>query len=162
VKNQQILTCPDSPYGKVVSSGADKGLPVRSYAMPRYVGDPWGTNNAGLSYYCCCIDYPPMPSDTVLLMEKGARGIGYVGDAAGEAFYQSHSCTGQGLKKDMFHNGGKNFCFVDGHVKWYKDTAGPFAYDSGNGGAEPPAGSHPQFEVHGPGHCEFFTDWPHE
>jgi prepilin-type N-terminal cleavage/methylation domain-containing protein/prepilin-type processing-associated H-X9-DG protein len=159
-RNNQILTCGDSPFGKVVSGGADNGVAIRSYAMPRYVADPWGLSNAGKAYADCGIDTPPKPAETVLLMEKGMRGIGYVGDATGEAFFQSHACTGQGLKKDMYHNGGKNFCFLDGHAKWYNASAGPFAYDSGLGGSEPPAGGHTAYEAHGPGHCEFFTDWP--
>ncbi len=159
-RNNQILTCPDSPFGKVVSGGADNGLAIRSYAMPRYVADAWGVCNAGTSYACCSIDYPPKPSETVLLMEKGSRGIGIVGDATGESFQQSHSCTGQNPKWNTFHNGGKNFCFLDGHAKWYNGTAGPFAYDSGLGASEPPSGGHAAYEVHGPGHCEFYTDWP--
>jgi prepilin-type N-terminal cleavage/methylation domain-containing protein/prepilin-type processing-associated H-X9-DG protein len=159
-KNQQILTCPDSPFGRVVASGADAGLPVRSYAMPRYVGDPWGVCNAGMTYAPCPIDAPYHPAETVLLMEKGLRGIGIVGDAAGENFFQSHSCSlYPDLKKNPYHNEGKNFLFLDGHVKWYTASGGPFAYATAGGG-EPPSGSHPLYEAHGPGHCEFYTDWP--
>ncbi len=158
-KNIQILTCPDSPFGRTVSGGADNGVAVRSYAMPRYVGDPYGTSNAGMAYADCSIDLPPHPSDTVLLMEKGQRGIGYVGDATAESFQQSHSCTGQGLKTDPYHNGGKNFAFLDGHAKWYNETAGPFSVLTAGIG-EPPAVSHQQYEKHVAGHCEWASDWP--
>jgi prepilin-type N-terminal cleavage/methylation domain-containing protein/prepilin-type processing-associated H-X9-DG protein len=161
MRNIQILTCPDSPYGKVVgSSFKEAGQPMRSYAMPRYVGDPYGTSNAGMTYADCMIDAPPAPAATVLLFEKGERGIGYVGDSTGENFFQSHSCTNQGLDTKPFHNGGKNFAFLDGHAKWYSETAGPFAALTGNGGAEPPPNSHPRYEDHKPGHCEWYTDWP--
>jgi len=155
MRNQQILVCPDNPYGRTVSEGAYGRLPTRSYAMPRYVGDPWGNN------YPLMIDYVPRPSDTVLLQEKGQRGVGIVGDAASENFKQSHGATGYGLDTKMFHNDGKNFLFLDGHVKWFNKTSGPFAYDSGL--TCPPAGyaGHPQYEAHGPGHCEFYSDWPH-
>ncbi|MCD6351282.1 MAG: DUF1559 domain-containing protein, partial [Armatimonadetes bacterium] len=36
MRNQQILVCPDNPYGRTVSEGAYGRLPTRSYAMPRY------------------------------------------------------------------------------------------------------------------------------
>ncbi len=159
IRNQQILVCPDNPYGRTVQESNYGRVPTRSYAMPRYVGDPWGNN------FPLMIDYVPKPSETVLLMEKGQRGVGIVGDAAGENFMQSHGCTGYGLDTKMFHNDGKNFLFLDGHVKWYNKKSGPFTYDSGvqcPPAGYPWAGAHPAYEQHGPGHCEFYTDWPHE
>jgi prepilin-type N-terminal cleavage/methylation domain-containing protein/prepilin-type processing-associated H-X9-DG protein len=165
LKNTRILTCPDSPYGRTVKEGTPAtSTPVRSYAMPRYVGDPWGTSNAGMAYAPCPVDYPMLPGETVLLMEKGMRGIGIVGDAAGENFFQSHSCSlYPDIKRDMYHNNGKNFLFLDGHVKWYPAGSGPFAAVvdiAARGLTEPPTGSHTQYEAHGAGHCEWYTDWP--
>lgn len=165
LKNTQILTCPNSPFGRVVGgTGPDKGQPIRSYAMPRYVGDPEGTfRPGGACDYPCPMDWPPLPDQTVLLMEKGERGIGIVGDAAGENFFQSHSSSSAGgLSKAFYHNEGKNFLFLDGHVKWFKGGSGPFAalVDlAAYGLTEPPAGV-TAYEQHVPGHCEFDTDWP--
>ncbi len=159
MKNQQILVCPNNPYGRWVNEGNYGRLPVRSYAMPRYVGDPWGTNRPGSAWFQVLpVDYVPKPSETVLLFEKGKRGVGIQGDAAGEWFMQSHGCTGYDLDTKMFHNNGKNFLFLDGHVKWFAKDAGPFAYDSGL--PCPPQGA-TAYEQHQPGHCEFYTDWPH-
>jgi len=151
MKNQEILKCPDNPYDR----------DARGYAMTRYTGDTYGVNLPMMK------DLPPLPSETVLLCEKGDKAIGMNGDSAMEAFYQSHGATGYDLQKDMFHNGGKNFLFLDGHVKWFKEDSGPFAYDSGLScpPANLPSGwdSDAQpYETHGPGHCEFFTDWPQD
>jgi prepilin-type N-terminal cleavage/methylation domain-containing protein/prepilin-type processing-associated H-X9-DG protein len=163
MRNVEILHCPDSPFGKTVAEGAYGSLLVRSYAMTRYTGDPWGYNHAASPGLATCpTDYPPKPAETVLLMEKGERGIGIVGDAAAENFKQSHGCTGQGLKTNLFHNDGKNFLYLDGHCKWSAKDSGPFAYDSG---ACPPAGypgsgQHALYEAHEPGHCELYSDWP--
>ncbi len=157
MRNSEILHCPDSPYGKTVTEGTYGSLLVRSYAMTRYTGDPWHLNVPGSAgFQVCPLDYPPSPSETVLLSEKGERGIGIVGDAAAETFMQSHGCTGQGLKTDMFHNNGKNFLYLDGHVKWSAKDSGPFAADFGAGSC--PGG----YEVHAPGHCEFYFDWPQQ
>lgn len=151
IKNQQILQCPNNPYGR----------DLRGYAMTRYTGDTYGVNLPMHS------SLPPLPAETVLLCDKGKKPVGINGDAAMEAFYQSHGSTGYDLDKTMFHSGGKNFLFLDGHVKWYAESAGPFAYDSG---ATCPPSNLPSgwdsdgqpYETHGPGHCEFYTDWPHE
>ncbi len=115
LKNQQILKCPDNPYDRN----------ARSYAMTRYTGDPYGVN---IPLHMASA---PLPSETVLLSEKGKHAPGIAGDAAMEAFYQSYSATPWNLETDMFHNGGKNFLFLDGHVKWFKENAGPFANDAG-------------------------------
>jgi len=151
MKNQEILKCPDNPYDR----------DARGYAMTRYTGDCYGVDLPMMK------DLPPLPAETVLLCEKGDKAIGMNGDSAMEAFYQSHGATGYDLKTDLFHNGGKNFLYLDGHVKWHKADSGPFAYDSGQ--TCPPAnlptgwdGDAQPYEDHGPGHCEFYSDWPQD
>lgn len=113
-RNRNILYCPENPFGG----------DLRSYAFPRYVS---GVPLSRLTN----------PVATVLLFEKGRYGFGVWDDATGENVYQSHTAKGQrGYSEAPFHNGGKNFGWVDGHVKWYTKGAGPFAaaYRSG---AEP-------------------------
>ncbi len=113
-RNNQILVCPDNPFG-----GA-----YRSYALPRYVS---GVQFARF----------PSPSLIVMLFEKGQYGFGVWDDATGENFHQSHTAKGQpGYSESPFHTNGKNFAFLDGHVKWYTKSAGPFA-DAFRTGAEP-------------------------
>ncbi|MGD9518209.1 MAG: DUF1559 domain-containing protein [Armatimonadota bacterium] len=165
MRNREILLCPDSPYGK--TSEQDGGLQIRSYAMTRYTGDAWQQNNAtSVGFQPCPIDYPPRPAETVLLTEKGNRGIGIVGDAAAETAEQSHGCTGFGLETRMYHNEGKMFLYLDGHVKWSGRGSGPFAADygesscPGSGGNPPGYTGDPPLEPHGPGHFEFHYDWP--
>jgi prepilin-type N-terminal cleavage/methylation domain-containing protein/prepilin-type processing-associated H-X9-DG protein len=166
MKNIQILTCPDSPYGRTVTEKNGGTMALRSYAMPRYVSDPKGTfRPGGTCDYPCPVDWPTVPVDTILVMEKGKRGLGIVGDAAAENAAQSHSASTQaGYAADLYHNGGKNFCFLDGHVKWFPAGDGPFAalIDlAGNGLTEPPTGMvGAAYEPHAPGHCEFDSDWP--
>lgn len=159
IRNTQILLCPDSPYGKTYNEPNYGTVQIRSYAMPRYVGDAWGANRPGSAGYVLCpLDAPPAPSQTVLLQEKGKRGIGIVGDAAAERFQQSHSSSNQGdYDESLFHNNGKNFLFLDGHVKWYAKTAGPFSWVTSS--CSPPPGV-TAYEPHDVGHCEFYTDWP--
>lgn len=108
VRNIQLVMCPENPHGR------DK----RSYAEPRYV--------SGVA-----VGDPPAPTRTVVLMEKGASPPGTWADAAGENFHQS---TGFGKGPPYFHNEGKNFAFLDGHVKWYRKDAGPFTWVFRSGG----------------------------
>jgi prepilin-type N-terminal cleavage/methylation domain-containing protein/prepilin-type processing-associated H-X9-DG protein len=148
MKNQQILMCPDNPYGN----------PLRGYAMTRYTGDPMGNQTP------CSIGDVPAPSATVLFLDKGKQPFGFSGDSACESFYQSHSAAASGGElKDMFHNGGKNFAFLDGHVKFYASGAGPFGQLNNYTGAACPLsgnGVHSAYESHVAGHCEFWPDWP--
>jgi len=134
MKNKQILVCPSNTH-----RGA------RSYAMPRYVSAQYR-------------DYIPAPTETVALFDKGWKDAGVRGDAAAENFFQTHGSTGHDLSTELWHNEGKNFLFVDGHVKWYQKTAGPFA--AFNSASTCPGG----YEAHEPGHCEFpgvtNGDWP--
>ncbi|MEA3402721.1 MAG: DUF1559 domain-containing protein [Armatimonadota bacterium] len=128
-RNKNLLYCPENPFGR--------GL--RSYALPRYCsGVPLGLF--------------PNPVATVLLFEKGQYAPGTWEDATGENVYQSHTCKGQpGYTEVAFHNEGKNFAFIDGHVKWYTKGAGPFAANY-RPGADPGACEVPQQPPAG--------DWP--
>jgi prepilin-type N-terminal cleavage/methylation domain-containing protein/prepilin-type processing-associated H-X9-DG protein len=124
--NRQILICPDNPYG----------TRFRSYSMPRYV--------SGVS-----IGRIPNVVDTAMLMEKGAYVAGSWEDAAAENFHQSTSAGT--FNQRYFHFEGKNFLFLDGHVKWYGKTAGPFSFNFRTGGE--------------PGDCQYpeiapIGDWP--
>jgi len=115
-RNQQILQCPENPFGRG----------YRSYALPRYC------SGVALGRF-------PAPTATVALFEKGQYPFGTWEDATGENVYQSHTCKGQpGYSEVPFHNEGKNFAFIDGHVKWYTKGAGPFAAQYRTG-AEPGA-----------------------
>lgn len=150
-----VLHCLDSPFGNTVLEPNAGGLLIRCYAMPRYVGDPRGQNFAGGAYAVAQLDDPPIAGETVLLQERGKRGIGIGGDAASENFAQSHSSTFEGGRTDdLFHKDGKEFLFLDDHVKWFGAGSGSFACDSGANGACPGI-----YEAHGPGHCERDTDW---
>lgn len=153
LKNQQILKCPDNPYDRE----------ARGYAMTRYTGDLYGVDIA------MHMAMTPLPAETVLLGEKGDKLPGQLGDAAMEAFFQSHN-AGEDVKKDMFHNGGKNFLFLDGHVKWHKESSGPFTATYGQGVAPSDANLYagwdddyqPYEERDQAGLCEFWFDLPKE
>ena len=152
LKNQQILKCPDNPYNR----------DARGYAMTRYTGDPYGVNIAMYT------GMAPLPSETVLLSEKGDKLVGQCGDAAMEAFFQSHN-AGDEVEKDMFHNEGKNFLFLDGHVKWHGEGSGPFAANAGQGVAPSDSNLYAGWDddyqpyepdSNQPGLCEFWFDLP--
>ncbi len=101
-RNKQVVLCPENPHGRG----------KRAYAMPRYV--------SGVA-----VGAPPDVVRTALLMEKGALPPGVWADAAGENFHQSTTFE---KGPPYFHDEGKNFVFLDGHVKWYRKDAGPFTW----------------------------------
>lgn len=128
-RNKDLLYCPENPFGQQ----------LRSYAFPRYI--------SGVA-----LGQVPNPVETVALFEKGKFAFGIWQDATGENVRQSHTSQGQpGYSEVPFHNQGKNFAFIDGHVKWYTIGVGPFAAE-GRTGAAP--GS---CEVPGPAPA---GDWP--
>ena len=101
VRNSQILICPDNSYG----------LDNRSYALPRYV--------SGVE-----LGMIVNATRTVVLFEKGGYPPGVWQDATGENFSQTRD---QALDGPCWHSEGKDFAYVDGHVKWQRRSSGPFA-----------------------------------
>jgi prepilin-type N-terminal cleavage/methylation domain-containing protein/prepilin-type processing-associated H-X9-DG protein len=146
IRNQQILICPDNPFGKG----------FRGYAAARYAF----SSPESSRFFVVVTGAMPDPSQTIMLFDKGAQLPGASGDAAGENPFQSHSSTGYGLDTTMFHNGGKNFAYCDGHAKWAAQGAGPFralGTSACPGSPQLPAQG---YESHAAGHCEFPADWP--
>lgn len=149
VKNTQILICPDNKYNNVtttapvVQSGKKRG-----YALPRYV--------SGQSQ-----DEPPAPTSTVMLVEKGAYLPGTKSDAAAESPKQAGMGETYPNQCPFRHNGGNNFAFLDGHVKWQNGGSGAFTND----GSDPtncPGKAGGGWLDHEKGHMEFKEDWPAE
>lgn len=118
VKNTQIFVCPDNKFNQQtvnLSGGGTQSGPKRGYAIARYMA---GTDQ----------DSPPDPARTIVIVEKGAYAVGTMSDAPAEF------CQQAGYDQDYptvpyRHNGGNNFAYIDGHVKWSAGTAGPFAND---------------------------------
>jgi prepilin-type processing-associated H-X9-DG protein len=133
LKEESLLVCPDNPN--------DHAQEARSYAIAQYTQrptqiyyEPTGSNIiAGLGGYK---DDIPIPSETVVVYEKGDNLPGSWGDALGQNVYQYHDedmpHDGSGIEEPgefpMWHNGGKHFLYVDGHAKWDKSTRGPMAH----------------------------------
>lgn len=141
MKNTQILVCGDNTFNGGTNDLGQSG-PKRSYAMPRYVS---GINQ----------DDPPDVVATVLLTEKGGYLPGTWDDAACELPTQAGQ-TGTYPTVPYRHNGGNNFAFLDGHVKWQNSGSGPFT-NTGSDGANCPGG----YETHQAGHMECPPfDWP--
>lgn len=126
----ELLVCRANP----VAGNAPGGDPeadsfnARAYAMPRYTQWNDGTGN----YYGVYVDRIPNPVATILLFEKGSNRPGTWGDAMGENVYQSHGCKSDPdqYRDDMYHFGGKNFLFVDGHASWFRGGDGGAADES--------------------------------
>jgi len=114
LKSTQILTCRSNKFG------SDK----RAYALPRYVSGVYRDNI-------------PNQVKTVLLVEKGGYLPGYWSDAACENVRQ----LGMGEPVAGFnagycrHNGGHNFAYCDGHVKWTPFDQGPWSWEGAGAGA---------------------------
>jgi len=140
LNNKEVLTCPDNPFGK------DK----RAYAMTAYVHRQ-RTIAGNLCFLGERTDNIANHAGVVLLFEKGQNLPGSWGDAMGENVRQSHaSDTQAGYSEQLFHLKGKNFAFLDGHVKWWKEEQGPFMNQPG--GPAPPGSTSAQ-----PGQC-FWPD----
>lgn len=152
LRNTDILTCPDNPFGR------DKRAFALTAYVHRHVRD---RANPAITYYLGeRVENIANQSAVVLLFEKGKNLPGSWGDAMGENFHQSHQSKGQpGYSEALFHMNGKNFLFVDGHVRWFKVGTGPFLNESGN--PNPPPGMPRE-----PGQCYYPDrksqggDWP--
>jgi prepilin-type processing-associated H-X9-DG protein len=85
----------------------------------------------------------PAPTRTVLLFEKGQQLPGAWGDALGQNVFQSHYDDFSRNKPtnptdgQPFHFGGKNFLYIDGHVKFATTSQYPFTWDSGRTSVAP-------------------------
>lgn len=146
VKNSQIFICPDNKYNNETNNLSQTGK-KRGYALPRYVS---GKDQ----------DEPPSPVNTVLLVEKGAYLLGTKSDAAAEHPKQagkSEEYPGCPYR----HNGGNNFAFLDGHVKWQNGGSGPFTNNGSDPSGCPGTGGGGWLD-HEKGHMEFEQDWPAE
>jgi prepilin-type N-terminal cleavage/methylation domain-containing protein/prepilin-type processing-associated H-X9-DG protein len=127
--NTDILHCPDSPFGR----------DARAFAMTAYCHRHVVLNNQ-LYFLGARVETIPNRTGVVLLFEKGKNAPGSWGDAMGENVWQSHGSDSQpDYSEKMFHMKGKNFLFLDGHVKWFQGGKGPFANVSGS--SVPPPGS---------------------
>lgn len=116
LKDTRVLNCPGNP--------GDLGRKARAYSIAQY------TQRFSLGtapFFGCYKDSIPAPSKTVLLFEKGDVLPGCWGDALGQHPGESHGPDDGGK---MFHNGGKNFLFVDQHAKWFTAKSGPFVAET--------------------------------
>lgn len=130
IKDNRILVCKSNPNAGSYGAGADANT-ARAYAIAQYT-QRWTSDSAPA--YGVFKDSIPAPTKTIMLFEKGANLPGSWGDALGQNVGESHGPSDNGA---MFHYEGKNFLYVDGHVKWDKKTAGAFAYQSSRTGASP-------------------------
>jgi len=151
LRNTDVLTCPDSPYGR------DK----RAFAMAAYCMR-WRKNPAAPAYPYFLgerVANVANQSSVVMLFEKGRNLPGSWGDAMGENVRQSHASNDQSDYDDsFFHNKGKNFLFMDGHVKWFKGETGPFLNQPG--GAPPPGQTQELGQCYLPERKSAGGDWP--
>jgi prepilin-type N-terminal cleavage/methylation domain-containing protein/prepilin-type processing-associated H-X9-DG protein len=151
MKNKEILYCADSRFH------SDGSLPQqgrkRSYAEPRYLGDPYNTLIGVVG-----VADPPNPTKTVMLCEKGAYLPGTLEDAGCE-FAKQAGYSKENPAAPYPHNGGKNFLFLDGHVKWYGGASGPFVTPNAEmvDAANCPNNGYASHDI---GHMEFRQDWP--
>ncbi len=145
MKNTQILVCPDNPFnGQTIESYSG---PKRGYAMPRYLRK---ANQ----------DDPPNPVATCLLVEKGAYAPGNLKDAATEHPLQAGYSKVYPGDVPFRHNGGLNFAFVDGHVKWQNRGSGPFKNNGQDPTNCPGAPGLTWTSGHEAGHMTWWQDWP--
>ncbi len=150
LRNKDILTCPDNPFGR------DK----RAFAMAAYCMRPKPSPAPGYPYfYGDRVENIANQSSVVMLFEKGQNLPGSWGDAMGENVRQSHGSNDQaGYSDALFHNKGKNFLFMDGHVKWFKGDTGPFMNQSGGG--PPPGQTQELGQCYIPDRKAAGGDWP--
>jgi prepilin-type processing-associated H-X9-DG protein len=151
LKNTQVLRCPDNPFGR-----DRRAFAITAYCM-KHVPD----RNTGFIWYLGeRVDNIANHTQVIFLFEKGQNLPGSWGDAMGENVRQSHGSNDQaGYSAETFHMSGKNFLYVDGHVKWFKEETGPFVTPSGSP-------TPPPYQTTEPGQCYYPDrkadrgDWP--
>lgn len=151
LRNKDILTCPDNPFGR-----DKRAFAVAAYCM-RHVRD---RSNPSITYYLGDrAENIANQSGVVLLFEKGKNLPGSWGDAMGENVRQSHGSNEQSDYSDvLFHMKGKNFLYVDGHAKWFREGTGPFLNQSG--GSAPPGQTQELGQCYHPDRKAAGGDWP--
>ncbi len=137
IRNSSILKCKGNPN----SDGRD----ARAYTMAQYtqkrvdgqINADWAALRGAYR------DEIPAPTRTVLLFEKGAWKPTAWGDALGQNVFETtnHKTTeappgdGDSWSEESFHFNGKNFLYLDGHVRGSVGSQYPFNYNSGRAGA---------------------------
>lgn len=128
-RNQDILICPDNRQ----KCACGCGDPRRGYAQTKYT-----TIDVASNVWCAFSGMYPEPSDTVLIVEKGAYGPAHQSDASCEAFSQAGASDDWkpfGGNTKLRHSNGNNFGFTDGHAKFFPTGKGPWAEkDTARGG----------------------------
>ncbi len=133
LKSEELLVCPDNPN--------ENSRSARSYAIAQYTQRPYQLNNGSWIALGGYKKNIPLAGEVVVLFEKGNNPPGSWGDALGQNVYQYHGPDAPGNDPNvddeeeyvdpknflMWHNGGKNFLYLDYHAKWAKNTSGPFA-----------------------------------
>lgn len=132
-----ILRCPSNRNNLA-------GRESRGYAITQYTQKASGRGSGGaVAYWGIWEGSIPDPTETVLLFEKGNYEPGSWADALGQNLHESsngplraeytpnpqheQTYSGSVISTRPFHYDGKNLLFVDGHVKYYTLTSGPFA-----------------------------------
>jgi prepilin-type N-terminal cleavage/methylation domain-containing protein/prepilin-type processing-associated H-X9-DG protein len=150
LKSKDILLCPDNPFGR------DK----RAFAMTAYCMRQRTSPVPGYPYFLGDrVENIANQSSVVMLFEKGKNLPGSWGDAMGENVRQSHASNDQSdYSAELFHSKGKNFLYMDGHVKWSKEGTGPFMNQPG--GAAPPGQTAEPGQCYLPDRKAAGGDWP--
>lgn len=129
VKSVQVFTCPDDP-GNMHGWGFDGMYPPTpvSYMINNELAvnypheSQWTAPSKTVAFVECnnCPGYPAVPNDgnspAMLDDVSGptpAYGLSAAGNVGGRPFNPAYQISPTGL-----HNGGANFIFLDGHVKW--------------------------------------------
>ncbi len=129
LKNTDILKCSSNPNSL--------GVDARAYSIAQYTQRPFRIDPTHVVSIGGHMDSIQHPTLTVLLFEKGNTPPGSWGDALGQNINQSMDDDWETVPDHgkMFHVGGKNFCYMDGHAKWSVAGQGPFANDPDNSGS---------------------------